>query len=544
MTLSARRLVPAILLAGLTLTACSSSVAGSASIVSADAGTTPATAAPPSATDIGPVPAVLEPFYQQQLDWGSCADLATAPDTQFYRAASFQCADLTVPLSYDDPAGPTITLKVLRRPATDPANRIGSVITNPGGPGASGVENAGVIGGYGLAKDINGRFDFVGFDPRGVNASTPAIRCQTAAERDASRAISDRTRDQADVDEANARAQQFAEGCAAMSGAQGGIDGATFLANVGTANVARDMDVLRAALGDRGLTYIGWSYGTSIGTEYARLFPENVRAMILDGAVDPNEDTAAARVNQAEGFQQAFDDFAAWCAEQEQCPLGQDANRATAAYQGLVRPLLDEPLPLADGRVLSFRDANTGTGQALYSESYWQSLSEALTGLAGADGSRLMELADAYEQRDADGGYSNLQDAFVAIGCIDGSRSMDPATAQQIAEKLAAAAPFQTTGDPPTATNDPCDYWPVRPAALQPVDAVPGLPQVLVVSTTHDPATPYEAGVNLARALDARLLSVDGSSHTAYLTAGNECVDRLGNDYLINLTLPAEGTTC
>ncbi len=548
MTSASRRLLPAALLLSLLVAACSSAVPGAPSIGSSPAlGPATASSSPtyPPNTDIGPIPTGLASFYQQRLDWESCADLVVDEETRFYASASLQCADLTVPLSYDEPGGPTITLKVLRKPATDPASRIGSVITNPGGPGASGVENAGAIGAYGLARTINTRLDLVGFDPRGVAASRPQIQCQTDAERDASRAIARRTRDQADVDAANARAQQFAEGCAALSGPPDGIDGASFLANVGTTNAARDMDVLRAVLGDPQLTYIGWSYGTSIGTEYARLFPANVRAMILDGAVDPNEDAAAAAVSQAEGFQRTFQDFAAWCAQQAQCALGTDATRATAAYQAVVRPLLDHPLALPDGRVISFDDAITGTQQALYSESYWKSLADALTALTGGDGSKLMALADTYEQRDADGHYANIGAAFTAIGCIDGSRSVDPAVAQQTAEKLAAVAPFADTGDPPAATKDPCDFWAARPVPLEPVESVPsGMPQILVISTTHDPATPYEAGVNLARVLDARLLSVDGSNHTAFLGIGNACVDDIGNDYLLTLNLPADGTTC
>ncbi len=546
MTLGARRLAPVLVLIGLALAACSNTVAGVPSIGSGGGGS--ASSAPATSTDIGPVPAGLEAFYTQTLDWGSCADLATSEETKLYRAPSLQCADLTVPLSYDDPSGPTITLKVLRKPATDQANRIGSVITDPGGPGGSGVENAGIVAAYGLAKDVNARLDFVGFDPRGVGFSTPSIQCQTDAERDATRATTIRTRTPEEVQAANALSQQLAEGCATLSGSADGIDGSTFLATVGTANVAKDMDVLRAALGDRQLTYIGWSYGTSIGTEYARQFPENVRAMILDGAIDPNQDQTSADVSQSQAFQQAFDDYAAWCATPDQlakhpCPLGTDPAQATATYQALVRPLLDKPLPLTGGRVLTFNDAVTGTFNPLYSRAAWPDLSDALTALSRGSGNTLMAQADSYFGRDSNGHYGNLQDAFLAITCIDGTRA-DPATDPQLAQKRAEAAPFMASGDPPAAVTDPCGFWPVPPVPLQPVNGVAGLPTVLVISTTHDPATPYQSGVNLADDLGARLMTVNGTNHTAYLGTGNSCVDDIGNDYLLNLTLPDEGTTC
>lgn len=543
----AGRLIPAaIVLVGVLLAACSAPVAGDATIVTtgtAAGGPTASTAAGP--TGDAPVPAGLEKFYGQQLDWGSCADLATSKDNQFYRTATLQCADLTVPLSYDDPTGPTITLEVLRKQATDQANRIGSVVTNPGGPGASGVENAAYLGAFGLAKDLNTQFDIVGFDPRGVGSSTPEIRCQTDAERDASRAAEVRTRTPAEIAAVDALTQQFAQGCLAMSGPPDGIDGADFLANVGTPNVARDMDVLRAALGDDQLTYVGWSYGTAIGTAYAELFPYNVRAMILDGAIDPNADAAVEEIGQYEGFQKAFDDFTTWCGQQSTCALGTDPATATAKYQALVRPLLDKPLTLPDGRVLSYADATLGTITALYSQSTWPTLSDALTGLAGGDGAALMGLADSYLGRDAEGHYGNLQDALTAVNCIDGrSTPFDATTAQQLAEKKAAAAPFLDSGDPPAATKSPCDFWPVPGAQADPLTGVPGLPQVLVISTTKDPATPYQAGVELADTLGAVLLTVEGTNHGAFITTGNKCVDQIGIDYLTDLALPADGTTC
>ncbi len=564
----------AVLVAALALTACSASVAGSG--VAATGATRPSSGTPsssgsgPSATtsttsstsattgsaaggsptaagsagSSAAVPAGLEKFYSAKLDWASCAALATSEETKSYKSASLQCADLTVPLAYDDPTGATITLKVLRKPATSSADRIGSVVINPGGPGGSGVEYASYIGAYGIGSDLNKSLDLVGFDPRGVGFSQPAVRCQTDAERDASRALTSRTRTQEEIDAANAATEKIAQGCAALTGQEQGVDGAKFLANVGTRDVAKDLDVLRAVLGDTQLTYIGWSYGTSIGTAYAEQFPNNVRAMILDGAIDPQADPAAELVGQGEGFQKAFEDYAAHCAKQPQCALGTDPSKATAAYQGLVRPLLDTPLRLADGRVITFSDANTGTSQALYAESLWKPLDSALLELSKGNGTALMGLADTYDGRDSSGKYSNTLDAFLAIGCIDGSRTVDPALLDQLAAKYAAAAPFQDSGDPPKGLKDPCDFWPVPPTSSPHVPKVDGLPRILVISTTKDPATPYQAGVNLAKALGAALLTVDGTNHTAYLGIGNSCVDDLGTAYLTTLKLPGGDTTC
>jgi pimeloyl-ACP methyl ester carboxylesterase len=292
------------------------------------------------------------------------------------------------------------------------------------------------------------------------------------------------------------------------------------------------------------LTYIGWSYGTSIGTKYAEEFPKNVRAMILDGALDPETDPMTRDVAQGAGFQQAFEDYAAWCAQQSACVLGADPSKATAVYQALVRPLLDAPLPLAGGRVLSFTDAITGTNQALYSESLWEPLSAALLDLSKGDGAAMMNLADLYDGRDSQGHYSNSLDAFLAIGCIDGMRFVDDTKLDEYATKNAEAWPYQTTGDPPKGVKDPCEYWPVQPTSTPHVPQVDGLPRILVISTTNDPATPYQAGVNLAKALGASLLTVDGTNHTAYLNIGSKCVDRIGTDYLTTLELPPSDTTC
>jgi len=537
-----------------TLAACSVTVDGTASRAGAGTTTagagngsvvtqpspTAASSAAATATQSAPVPAGLESFYHQQLSWGSCQDFSRDDSTkELYAKSTFQCAYLVVPMDYSKPNGPTMKVGVLKVTATA-SNRIGSVVMNPGGPGASGMSAAAGIADS--AKALLQRFDLVGFDPRGVGASTPTVQCHTDAEWDADRAQTDRTRTAAEIAEANARMEELAKRCVALSSAEG-VNGAEFLGKVGTVDVAKDLDVLRAVLGDSKLTYLGYSYGTSIGTQYAEQFPANVRAMVLDGAVDPDADPTEGLLNQASGFQTAFDNFAKWCATQAGCVLGTDPTKATAVYQALTRPLLDKPISLADGRVLSYDDANTGTFQALYSEELWAYLLKGLLELSQGKGSILMALADFYYGRDASGHYPNLLDAFAAVNCMDKPR-VDDATKQRTMEQYNKAAPFQDSGDPAAALKNVCDFWPAEPTLGPHVPEVDGLAPTLVISTTHDPATPYQQGVNLAKDLGSTLLTFEGTQHTVYLSSGVSCVDDIGNAYLIDLKLPAEGTTC
>jgi pimeloyl-ACP methyl ester carboxylesterase len=541
----------AVLLA--TLAACSVAVdgtAGRAGAATTTAGTandgsvitqpsSTAESGGPTATRTAPVPAGLEAFYSQQLSWGPCESYSTDDSTKdLYAKPTFQCAYLTVPLDYSKPTGPTIKVGVLKV-ATTGSDRIGSVVMNPGGPGASGMAAAAQTADS--AKALLQRFDLVGFDPRGVGASVPAIRCHTDAEMDADRALVVRTRTAAEIGAADARTEVLTKRCIEMTTVDG-VDGATFLGRIGTVDVAKDLDVLRAALGDSALTYVGFSYGTSIGSQYAEQFGPNVRAMLLDGAVDPDADPVQDLLGQADGFQTAFDDFAAWCAKQAGCVLGTDPAKATAVYQALVRPLLDKPLALADGRVLSFDDATTGTIMSLYSEDFWPYLLQGLLQLSQGQGGQLMALADAYYYRDHAGHYANIIDVLATVNCMDNAR-MDEATKLRLAQQYAAAAPFLDNGDPPAALKSVCDFWPAEPTMTAHVPQVDGLAPVLVVSTTHDPATPYQSGVNLAKDLGGSLLTVQGTSHTAFLGA-NTCVDDIGNAYLIDLKRPAEGTTC
>jgi pimeloyl-ACP methyl ester carboxylesterase len=530
--------IPMLVLAG-----CSSVIVGTAAPVGTVQQSTTTSGSRP--TDTGPAPAGLAKFYSQQLKWQACADYAqTETDRQTYGTPGLQCARMTVPASYDEPDGGDATVGVLKSKTTgDHSEHLGSVVFNPGGPGGSGMSTVATFAAYGLAADLRERFDLVGFDPRGTGASRPVISCHTDAEMDAERAANLQPRTAGDVTEINQHSEQLAKDCADRTGKDEGIDGAAFLGSIGTRDVARDMDILRALLGDAKLTYVGFSAGTRLGTEYAERFPGNVRAMILDGAIDPTLDQTTQVVNQGKGFQNAFNEFAKWCAGQPGCVLGTDPKTATAKYQKLVRPLLDKPLKLADGRVFTYDDASTGTSEAMYTESYRGALMKGLKELSQGTGTTLMQLADAYYDRDSSGHYSSLIDAFSAISCLDNTRQ-DPAEAAADDAKYFAAAPFMDPGFTPLPTKGLCDYWPAEPTMKPHTPNVPGLPTVLVISTTGDPATPYQAGVDLAKDLKAGLLTVQGNRHTAYLGAGIACADKAGNSYLIELTVPAAGAKC
>lgn len=440
-----------------------------------------------------PPPAALQSFYDQTLNWEPCS--ADHP--------AFDCAHLTVPLDYADPAGRTARIGVARKQATDLAHRIGSLVVNPGGPGGSGVDMVPEIAGTDGGRELNTRFDLVGFDPRGVGYSTPTVRCLTPAERDEQRA--------GELD-----AAQVAARCAERNDP-------VVLANIGTRDVARDLDVLRAALGDQRLTYLGYSYGTSIGTGYAEAFPGNVRALVLDGAIDPSRSPAEVSATDGAAFGRAVDAFVADCTTRSDCPLGTDRSTAQDELGGLIDPLADAPAATTlDGRSLSYPDAYTAVASAMYDDDAWGVLRAGLADLRAGDGTALLEMADSDQGRLPDGSYDNSADLLLAVNCVD--------------------SPHPALGTPEA---DPCAHWPVPNSRTPHEPQVDGLPQVLVVSTTGDPATAYRNGVSLAKQLDARLLTVEGDQHTAVLGASpSPCVDDIAVRYLVDLTLPAKGATC
>jgi pimeloyl-ACP methyl ester carboxylesterase len=320
--------------------------------------------------------------------------------------------------------------------------------------------------------------------------------------------------------------------------------GKEFLANIGTANVVKDLDTLRAALGDDKLNYLGYSYGTLIGSAYAEAHPDKVRAMILDGAVDPNTDPIQANIDQSAGFQKAFDAYAADCAKSPNCPLGTDPTKAVDVYHGMVDPLVGKPAATSDPRGLGYSDAITGTLMAMYSPEMWRHLTTGLTELAQGHGDTLLAMSDAYLNRDAQGHYTNANDALTAINCVDDPPVTDRAKAIDQDRRVRQAAPFMSygpfTGDAPLGD---CAFWPVPPTSKPHQVSAPGLAPALVVSTTNDPATPYQAGVDLAKQLGGRLLTYGGTQHTVTFE-GDSCVDQFAVKYLVDLQLPPPDAKC
>jgi pimeloyl-ACP methyl ester carboxylesterase len=478
-------------------------------------------------------PATATPGSDQtasaQPVWAGCERFIT--DTYLPTA---ECTSVPVPIDAADPAGAQAQLAVIRIPAT--GRRIGALLMNPGGPGASAVDLVVNIADALSDSPITEHFDLVGFDPRGVGYSTPELRCRTDAEVDAWRREPMVDFSQAGVAAIEGLNRRLAQQCLDRMGA-------AFLAGVGTASAAADMDLVRQALGEDQINYLGFSYGTELGTAYLQRFPNRVRAMVLDGAIDPNQNAIDSLVEQMAGFQLAFNDFAADCAESPDCPLGTDPAQFVSRYHQLVNPLATTPAATSDPRGLSYADALTGTFNALYTPQYWKYLTRGLLALQrGTKADALLLLADDYQGRDDDGHYSNAQDAFNGIRCVDSPTPSDPAAWADADQRIRARAPFSSYGEfTGFAPRDLCAFWPVPPTSI-PRAASPAPPgSVVVVSTTHDPATPYQAGVDLARQLRAPLITYDGTQHTVVFD-GEACVDDAVIRYFVEAAVPGSLT--
>jgi pimeloyl-ACP methyl ester carboxylesterase len=447
-------------------------------------------------------------FVPTPIDWQPCDD-----------GSGLDCATLDVPLDYKHPDGKTITLGLDRIPARKPSERIGSLLVNPGGPGGSGVDF--IKGGVAFSDDVLDKFDIVGFDPRGVGESNEVPCAKTTI--DALRAEDsdpDSVTEQVQLDKA---AKAVADDCRDNAG--------DLLPYIGTDDVVRDMDVIRAALGDDKLTYAGFSYGTLLGLRYLDLFPTHARAIYLDGVVDPTQDFVAFLTGQAKAFEarlQAI--FDACPATNASCPTG----GAEAAYDQIAAQIEQTPLPAAHGEVLDPTALATAAIYATYVESFASTFYRALTdGLAG-DGTALRKMADSYYDEGSFASYAGVE-------CIDSPHPEGSAAYRHFADDLIAIS--KRFGGSVANELLPCAYWPAPvKSVVGPVTAPDG-PPTLVVGTTHDSATPYQQAVDVAKTLEhGRLLTYDGDQHTSY--GASTCVADLVGKYLVDLTLPDDGTVC
>ncbi|WP_033260090.1 MULTISPECIES: alpha/beta hydrolase [Kitasatospora] len=518
-----RRALPAAVLAVL-LASCSSTPGPSPAPPSAP-GSPSASASPsPTAKPTGADDPALRAFYTQQIAWAPCPD---DPKTEKIDESALQCGRLRVPLDYANPAGEGIEVALARKPAAAADQRLGSLVLNPGGPGGSGVQQVQYSGDS--FKDLNARYDLVGFDPRGVGAST-AVHCLDDATHD-TWALSDGRADD--------QGKAYADACAANSG--------KLLPHLGTRDAARDLDVLRGALGDPKLNYFGFSYGTYLGSSYAEQFPDRTGRLVLDGAVDPTADQLDQLVQQFAGFEKSLTAFAADCVKQEQCPLGKDAGKAPQKLATFLDGLRAHPLAAGKGRELTSAAGWTGTLNMLYgSEKSWEYLRNALSWAMLRDkGDYLLAMADDYNGRDEDGHYTNMFDAYTAIHCAD--PGADTPTADRLQAALAAAhqqAPLVTAHFTDRDLFDPdCRSWPYHSAEKPHVVKAAGSAPILVVGSTGDPATPYAWAEKLASGFaNATLLTREGDGHTGY--GKSTCIRTAVNGFLLDGTMPAAGTRC
>ncbi|MFI1974364.1 alpha/beta hydrolase [Streptomyces wedmorensis] len=506
----------ALAAAGLILSGCTGGSDAAASR------STPAgpTAAGSAAT---PVAAALKKYYGQKLTWRDCG------------VTDFQCATLLAPLDYAKPEAGDVKLAVSRVRATGPGKRLGSLLVNPGGPGGSAVGYLQGYAGIGYPAPVRARYDMVAVDPRGVARSEP-VDCLTGPQMDAYTQVDQTPDDAAEVNALSAAFKEFAAGCEKKSGA--------ILPHVSTVETARDMDILRAVLGDEKLTYVGASYGTFLGATYAELFPARVGRLVLDGAMDPSLSAVDLNRDQTAGFETAFRAFAADCVRTPDCPLGTESVAAAGqALKTFFRDVDAEPVPTGESRALGESLATTGVIAAMYDEGAWPQLREALTRAIGGEGSNLLALADSYYEREADGTYANLMFANAAVNCLDLPPAYAaPADAGKAVPSFEKASPVFGAGLAWAALN--CTYWPTPPTGRPHRITAAGAAPILVVGTTRDPATPYQWARSLADQLSSgTLLTYEGDGHTAY-GRGSDCIDTAINAYLLEGTPPQDGKRC
>ncbi|MBK7721097.1 MAG: alpha/beta fold hydrolase [Austwickia sp.] len=488
-------------------------------------GTNPSPSSSGSASGVSgsTTPAGLERFYQQKPDWQACGPA--------------QCSWLEVPIDYANPGSGTIKLRMLKVPTTG-AKKSGTLFINPGGPGGSAVEYASYADRV-ISPPVLAAYDVVGVDPRGVGQSNPVV-CLDGPQTDTFLSTDPTPDDPAERDALVRESKRLGDACAQKF--------PDLIKHLSTQYVARDMDVARAVVGDPKMTYLGKSYGTYLGAVYAELFPDKVGRFVLDGAISTSLSNDELNRGQAEGFELATRAYVASCVKQPGCPLGTDVEAGMAKLRDFLAKLDANPLPVTNDRTVTKLTEGWGVlglAQAMYSEDSWQFLTPALSSaMLDGDGSNLFGLSREYARRLDDGRYvGNLVQVISAVNCLDrGSSPMSDADREKLIADYKKTAP--TWGRYMAWGSITCESWPVQglkePLRIEAKGSAP----ILVVGTTRDPATPYVWAQKLAKELaNARLLTMNGDGHTAYMRA-NSCIDKAVDAYFLNGTLPAEGTTC
>lgn len=501
---------------GLVLAGCSNSLDAISPRPPAGSPGDPSSAA--SATGQTPPDAALARFYDQQVDWKNCGIA--------------ECGTFTAPLDYSDPGGPTIDLAIARVKATgDP---IGSLFVDPGGPGGSAVDYAKAADAI-VTPAVRERYDIVGVDPRGVGQSTP-VKCLTDAQTDELLALDGTPDSPAEDTQVSDAAAQVGAECAANA--------SPVYAHVGTPDAARDLDIARALVGDDTLSYLGKSYGSQLGAVYAQLFPARVGRMVIDGILPASLDIVDVTKGQADAFEVAVRDFVADCLTKDDCPLSGSVDEGLTQLRDWLASLDADPLS-AGGRELNEALATYAVIANLYFPSYdYPRLRAALAAAMGqANAATMFSILDDRISRGPGGRYlDNSTDAFYAVTCLDRPFTGTIDDVKRYAKEWQATAP--TFGESLAWGLLTCKGWPATESDPVTATVADGSNPILVVSTTKDPATPYQWGELVAGQLaDARLLTYDGTGHTAY-TQGSSCIDDAVDAYLLRGDLPAEGTVC
>jgi pimeloyl-ACP methyl ester carboxylesterase len=500
-----KKIIPFVALCALVLTSCSSSNNSSV----------PA-ASPEKLNN-------LDSYYSQELIWTDCKD-----------DKKFQCAEIQVPVDYQNPGNASLTLALKKLSAKQSSNKVGSLLINPGGPGGSGTDYV-TYAEDAFGKRLMDSFDIIGFDPRGVALSTP-LDCLTDKEVDEFIAFDGTPDTDQELKESLQLSINLAKGCEAVEN--------NLIAHVGTQEAARDMDIIRELVGDEKLNFLGASYGTYLGGMYAELFPDKVGRLVLDGAVDPSLSGEEQAFDQAVGLDTALKRFVEDCPKHEDCPLTQKGEAGVKEIRDFLDLLDSKPLKTEDPeRILTQAMGVYAVAGFLYSDEWWSYMRQSLATAFKGDGTDLLVIVDLFNERKDDGTFAtNATEAIYAINCFDEPSNATEEQVRGFAKTWIKDAPV--FGDYLAWGNLACSIWPVKDPNPINKFVAQGAAPIVVVGTKYDPATPYKWAIGLSSQLSSSvLLTYEGDGHTAYMR-GSECIDKEIENYLVDGIVPAKNIVC